>query len=952
MGCTSTTSSDRAPIETGPLVRAVNLNDPVRPIPQDGGVTMVAAKNEWASFAIQLDRLPSPNAKRPHTLRLRPFRLQGTNDAIPVDHLSAFQVVELPVDVNRAGYVRHTGLSVENRNLPRALLPLPHEKGSINIAALRNPLDATNPQSRATDAQGEPVLVWVDLQIPPETKPGEYVARCDVTESGRENPLASVDVRLTVHDFVIPDERHLQMVSRLEWEDLQRLFPSQFEAVRPQLLSRSDPQYAKSIRTLDQLVTLAQRNRTGLVIPRLQPLVKWTNVSPSVTWDDLDTIIAPWLNGDAFADRTPLGYWPLPAPDFLASYDLKSRLAYWSSAASHFSQNQWLSRSSVFVEKASSGRAGPSESIQISADAAQILNVDPNLRVTLPLEDDQLHFAGQHNPNLIDPKGTPRVIAAAPGLVFATPLQAWPEGVERPQRWLSASATGLNPYMGAGADERDVRLWAWLAFLRQATVIQWNSALPRTSGPHEPAEPGNIVWFYPGEWFGLEEPVPTVQLKWLRRAQQDYEYLWLSRQRGEWINALLLARLVAKQVEIQPNQLADPVYALMCGMTDPAAWLEAQRLLAQSVLLREPGQQADEQKRRELNLRLLRWAEAQERPVLMGRSTQWLFDAPDSKQPGQWVSLRLGLDIYNASDKELVQNTLQWTSVPAPFEVQPQPTTIDSLATYRVQKLSMDARYNLEKITSKDRRPIELTFTDGYFKRESKLRLVLPVGLSERRRPGLDINGKLDDWDDLDLLHDGPLTRMFNRPALQRADVQPAETSSRIYTGWADENFYLAFRLGGISGADLKSARNDVDYQQRRAWGEDLCQVLVQAVYNDNSVGPVLNLVCKPTGSVSLERKTDPRLSANPWEPIEGVRQLRYACALEGDWRGELRIPWSAIADPAKGRPRLLRFNLSQHKNATGESASWAGPIDFGRDDSFTGLLYLRESDEPGMARH
>ena len=46
----------------------------------------------------------------------------------------------------------------------------------------------------------------------------------------------------------------------------------------------------------------------------------------------------------------------------------------------------------------------------------------------------------------------------------------------------------------------------------------------------------------------------------------------------------------------------------------------------------------------------------------------------------------------------------------------------------------------------------------------------------------------------------------------------------------------------------------------------------------------------------------------------------------------------------------MLRFNYAEHHDKTGESASWAGPIDFGRDDSFMGLLYVRESSTPGMA--
>jgi hypothetical protein len=45
----------------------------------------------------------------------------------------------------------------------------------------------------------------------------------------------------------------------------------------------------------------------------------------------------------------------------------------------------------------------------------------------------------------------------------------------------------------------------------------------------------------------------------------------------------------------------------------------------------------------------------------------------------------------------------------------------------------------------------------------------------------------------------------------------------------------------------------------------------------------------------------------------------------------------------------MLRFNFTQHKAVTGESSSWAGPIDFGRDENFMGLLILREPSNPGM---
>jgi hypothetical protein len=178
-----------------------------------------------------------------------------------------------------------------------------------------------------------------------------------------------------------------------------------------------------------------------------------------------------------------------------------------------------------------------------------------------------------------------------------------------------------------------------------------------------------------------------------------------------------------------------------------------------------------------------------------------------------------------------------------------------------------------------------------------------------------------------------------------------------VYSCWADEHLYLGFKLGGASGAAVTQTRNFVEYQFGRAWGEDLAQVLIQPVYADNTLGPVLHVVCKPTGSW-VERKTnDPRQSLDPWLPFEGTG-VRYMATMDpaaGEWRGEVAIPWSAIVDepglssPGKGRPKMLRFNFAQHRHATGESASWAGPVDFGRDDAFTGLVYLREPQEPGM---
>jgi hypothetical protein len=933
----------------GPMVRGVNLNDPVQPVAHEGPIILSAAKNEWTSIAVEASQLPPLQGRRPLTVRLN--ALKSPTGEIAASNYSAFQILSLPVDMNRAGFVRHTGLTVATRQMPRALLPTPMVDGVVNLGFVRNPNDPANPDGRVGGPQAGSALIWIDIHIPPETAAGEYTAMVELGEADGKRPLFTTPVQLTVHNFVIPDERHLLMVTQIHWSTLTRLFPNDFEAVTDRLLNRNDERFARPIRVLDEMVVLAQANRAQVVIPRLQPTVKWpANQRPQIYWDDFDSVVTPWLTGEAFADRTPLGYWPLPQVNFLKRFDRQSQIEYWVEAARHFDQKDWLARAAVFVEKETPGRASASESISLSADAAQILRAHPRIRVITPLEEDQVQLATDDNPALVDPAMASRLMAAGKGLVFASPIQSWPNGVERPKQWLRTDLPGLVPYAGAGGDERDVRLWAWLAFLRfQANMILWEGGLPRQNNAAQPADPNELVWFYPGSWFGVEGLVPSIQLKWLRRAQQDYEYLWLAKERGEVTNALVMARLITKPVEIQPHQRPDPTYALMCGTTDQQAWQDVQRLVAKTILLREPGQAADPAQRIDLDLQTIQWIKPQERPHLLGRTTQWLRDLSTR---GDWLELRLGLDIYNASDDTPDRNTLEWTNVPATsgWQIKPQPVTIPTLAPYHVRREVMDARFDLSLAGTADHSPVEITFTNGHTNERLPLKMTLPVSRSDRREGQLQIDGSLGDWDAADAIQLGPLVQMYNRDAVQHRELRLASTPAQIYSGWADENFYVAFKLSGIADVTLKSTRNFVDYQFGRAWGEDLCQLLIQPVYEDNSVGPVLHVVCKPSGTW-VERKLDPRMHADPWQPFEGTG-IRFASTIDGsDWRGEVAIPWEAINEAGKTRPRLLRFNFVQHKTATGESASWAGPIDFGRDDSFTGILSLTEPDTPGMGR-
>jgi hypothetical protein len=773
--------------------------------------------------------------------------------------------------------------------------------------------------------------------------------------------IETTPLSVNVYDFVLPDERHLHMVGRIEWDSLEALYPDLFETTTPEYMSRTAPKYAAAIKLLDQLVSLAHEHRTTVVVPRLQPIVKWpANQPPQVDWTEFDTIVEPWLSGGGFADHIPVGYWPLPRIDFLDRYPSPLQLQYWSSAASHFGQRSWMDRAWVEVEKETKGRANAQESIKLSEQVASILGAHPQLRVSLPLEDAQLQFGSKDNPNLIDKASLDRLMTAASGLVMAAPQQQPSPAMMKIKRWLRTDLPGLVPYIGAGGDERDVRLWAWLAFLRQTQVIGWDGALPHTKSPQEAADPNDLTWFYPGRWFGVDEPVPTIQLKWLRRAQQDSEYLYLAQQRGELLYAWVMARLMAKPVQTAPNEQPDPTHGLLSGTTDQALWTQALELLAKTILTREPGKERDSQRQDELNRDTFVWLQPQEKPLLVARNATWGWAA----KPGNWVDLQLGVDAYNASDTGL-DGQFQWVSAPKGWEFNPQPVAItpnDAIQMYKVKQFPLEARVNLDHLTAQARQPIELKFTESQRSRTFNLKVSAPVAVSDKREGPLAIDGALGDWDDAaDGIHHGPLVAMLDRPSLQKQAMKMASTNSSVYSNWAAKYFYVAFKLDGLGGANAGTAgprrveRNFVDYQLRRAWGEDLCEILVQPVYTKpGDVGQVVHLVCKPTGALVVSMKHSPknqRLLGSTFHEVVGA-QVEFQTSSEGSlWRGELKIPWEVINDKdhAGQRPTLVRFNFVQHKHATGESSSWAGPIDFGRDDSFMGLLFLRDARNPGM---
>jgi hypothetical protein len=88
------------------------------PMLDDRPLAMNAARNETTSTVVQLSNLPKRDEKAVLTLRILPLQLQSENAQIDAGQVKAYQILSMPVDANRAGYVRHTGQRAVERQRP------------------------------------------------------------------------------------------------------------------------------------------------------------------------------------------------------------------------------------------------------------------------------------------------------------------------------------------------------------------------------------------------------------------------------------------------------------------------------------------------------------------------------------------------------------------------------------------------------------------------------------------------------------------------------------------------------------------------------------------------------------------------------------------------------------------------------------------------------------------
>ena len=281
---------------------------------------------------------------------------------------------------------------------------------------------------------------------------------------------------------------------------------------------------------------LAQRHRTEVVVPRLQPTVKWPHGAAAAgrlggsrhgrravaERRGVSRTRSRWVSGRC---RRSISSIASTASRSCSTGRRRRRISI---------SSDWLARVAGRARARGAGPRGTAQALQMSADAAQILAAHPNVprhacrwRTT--------SSSSRARTTRTSSTRDRRTACSQRARASSSPRRCRPGRPRCRGRSTGCAPTcpGLVPYVGAGGDERDVRVWAWLAFLR----ARGTHPVGLAAAAHEHAdragrpERAHLVLSRRAGSASTSRADDPAQVA--PPAQQDYEYLWLAKQRGE-----------------------------------------------------------------------------------------------------------------------------------------------------------------------------------------------------------------------------------------------------------------------------------------------------------------------------------------------------------------------------------------------------------------------------------
>jgi hypothetical protein len=865
-----------------------------------GSVRLDGACNETLAFQLVVDA-----AQPVRNLRIAAGDLRGPDrTVIPAAGIRLMRQMPVSVTEYPAWYLRLAQQPPAPADFYDALVPIDSPRGG-------QPYDL---------AQGNRLALWVDVAIPRNAVAGAYTGRLLLTAEGYADK--SLGVSLTVHDFVLPDERPIAAAGGFDHQTLLSALMPGWPGGERRHLDRSDPQVRQGLVLMRQLMKLAHEHRLDLFDTRLAPVLKRDAQGDiKLDWTDYDAIVTPYLTGGAFEDGVAVAAWPLPVcqdwPDPSAGSTPEAHANLVAETARQCAEHlgarlghqgqlfAWPYRGAV-DEQAYQRHIALAQAIRRGAPATPLMT---------------------HLPPWLPPEALWRIPGEFRHLAdIAAPAGEWfkPDAPLVPQvrmglsgLWLSTGRAPYVPALDVAASPCDGRALAWLAMkydtpgLFIPDVLDW-----RTLGPAaESSRSGTLAstrLFYPGAIAGADGVLPSLRLKRLRRGLQDLAYLHLltHRDAGDVAQAVtaVLVRYAAQ--DGVGDHYLDP--RADGWSRDPRAWELARALLAQEALAAiRPGEAPS----RELLARRVAW----QGYVQASRGVE-VEQVRCRVLAGQDKSLMaaLSLDLFNGSPQPArVEAVLQaldesWSAL------EPQGRSMD-LAPLSRKTLVLRASGAAVPQSVDGKLPLKVRLTQaGQSDRTIDTPAPLLLAPSVQKAPVID--GAIEDFPSRRTGTAGAFRLLGARGAVGNGLASRQTMALAAHDG---RNLYLAFYCEEPAPESMViKPANTVQYDQLMACGEDLVEVLLDPGQTAQGPSDLYHIVIKPNGAFVAQRgvRCDPPLGRHePWPADIRLAVGKTAKA----WRVELEIPLAALGPGAK-KP-LWGVNFMRFATQGGESSSWAG---------------------------
>jgi len=441
--------------------------------------------------------------------------------------------------------------------------------------------------------------VWVDIYIPRDQKAGSYIGDISVKAlSGAEILKTSLELRLNVFSFTLPDENHLGISL------------NDYGSISPRRMPK---------KKLWAFYQMCRRHRCVLDVLYNAPKVSGTGNELEIDWSEYDVTFGSLFDGTAFTEKhgyhgpgegvpleriylpfesSPSWAWPRPSDEmWTQKYELAVKKAL-RMFEEHFLQKGWTrTKFMLFYNRYD--------------ESARLKEISYFARL--------LREAGLKEPQrfLYRVDGGPTSVVRGVGLehigvwcVNGNVRYTHPEEQREiirhgGQIWVYSSNSAREPCIAAPYIDTEalaLRTWGWIPWKYRDTVTtmcEWGTfyhgrgkrwrdpAIAAALGGKQVLN-GDALLIYPGEFVGLEGPVASIRLKALRRGSQDFEYMWLLAQlAGEKTVADKIVNSVlfrAMHEALKPGQDYWKPRQRDSRSHDPAQWDQARRKLAREIL--------------------------------------------------------------------------------------------------------------------------------------------------------------------------------------------------------------------------------------------------------------------------------------------------------------------------------------------------------------------------------